>query len=91
MQDIIPNGLTQPPSKEVFSLNLFNFNFLLGQWCSKEFLEWYSTQVVSWKDNVLLTKDARSPKFVLSIHPECKPILSMLQRVTVFGVHTHLL
>jgi hypothetical protein len=86
MQDIIPNGLTQPPSKEVFSLNLFNFNFLLGQWCAKEFLEWCSTQVVSWKDNILLTKDA---KFVLSIDPECKPTLSMLQRVTVLGVHTH--
>jgi hypothetical protein len=91
VQDTIPNGLTQPPSKGIFSLNLFNFNFLLGQWCTKEFLEWCSTQVVIWKDNVLLTKDARSPKCVLSIDPECKPTLSMLQRVTVLGVHTHLL
>jgi len=91
MQDIIPNGLTQPPGKGIFSLNLFNFNFLLGQWCGKEFLEWCSTQVVSWKGNVLLTKDVRSPKFVLSIDPEYKPTLSMLQRVTVFGVQTHFL
>jgi hypothetical protein len=86
VQDTIPNGLTQPPSKGIFRLNLFNFNFLLGQWCAKEFLEWCSTQVVSWKDNVLLTKDARSPKF-----SECKPTISMLQRVTVLGVHTHFL